>query len=119
MAKTVVETLLKHLFSRQSRSMLLQSLNSNYEDFKKEKLKCLRFDLEDPEAQYILFQKFQVWKYPSFNGSKEMKEKTLYTKVKSFKSKSELDLWCSINGSEYEFADKLCIVDEDKAKQYS
>lgn len=73
--------------------------------------KCIRFDLHDPSAQYVLFKRSSSWKYkPMFHDSEEVKD--FYKKVKSFSSKSELDIWCATADIEYEFTDSVLIEDE-------
>ena len=74
-----------------------------------EKCKCTRFDLNDREVMFRLFKKDSTWKCKRrFQKDEETLE--FYKPLKSFKSKSELDLWCSLTNVEYEMANEVLIV---------
>lgn len=90
--------------------MLIQQLNSNFDDQSSDKLKCMLFDLSNSTIQYVLYKKFQVWKYRRFMLNNGFEFKSLYKKIKDFKSKAELDMWCAINNKEYEFVQSLNII---------
>jgi len=78
--------------------------------------KCIQFDLHDPNSVCILYKKSSSWKYkPMFQDKEEIKD--FYKKVKSFSSKSELDIWCATADIEYEFADCLLIEQNDDEDQ--
>ena len=73
------------------------------------KLKCVRFDLEDPEIMYALYKVESEWTHAKSIFDHTPVTTTLYKKVKSFKSKPELDMWCALSNFEYKFADRLKI----------
>ena len=74
-----------------------------------EKLKCIRFDLDDPEVEYVLYQKSQERTAKTSPFSKNVNTISLYKKLKAFKSRSELDLWCALSDFEYELVDRINI----------
>lgn len=58
-----------------------------------------------------MYKKDSTWKHKGrFTSEEQTKE--FYRKVKSFKSKPEMDMWCALSNVEYEMADHLFILQE-------